>query len=153
MPTLYYKIVAVNQLGESVETTGSYDPEAPEAGSITEGGGATLTFGAIADGQTLKRSGTAVVGYTPGLTVRSVSTNDSAVAGDDVLFVTGAVTITLMAGAGRLRPLVVKNVGSGVVTVAAAGAETVDGVASIQLLPTDRCTLLPRTSSAWETIS
>lgn len=153
MATLYYQIVALNELGESVATTGSYDPVAPVAGSVTESGGATLSVGAIADGQTLKRSGTSIVGYTPGLTARSVSTNDSAVAGDDVLFITNTVTITLMTGAGRVRPLIIKNVGTGTVTVAAAGAETVDGGASIQLLPTDRCTLLPRTSSAWETIS
>jgi hypothetical protein len=44
---LYYKIVAINELGESVETTGSYEPGLPSAGahaaSHQAGGGDPLT--------------------------------------------------------------------------------------------------------------
>ena len=33
MPLLYYKITAINELGESTEVTGSYEPAAPVAGA------------------------------------------------------------------------------------------------------------------------
>ena len=70
---------------------------------------------------------------------RSISANDSAVAGDNArtLEVTGTTTVTLMlaatAGAGYWLNIV--NAGSNTVTVAPTATDTVDGVASSFTLP------------------
>lgn len=70
---------------------------------------------------------------------RSISANDSAVAGDNArtLEVTGTTTITLMlaatAGAGYWLNIV--NAGSNTVTVAPTATDTIDGVASSFTLP------------------
>lgn len=96
-----------------------------------------------------------VLGYvSTGPTVRTVTASDAAEEADDVIFLDGAaVTLTLPAAADRTRPLTVKNVhATDPATVDGDGSETIDGVTSITLLPGERVTLLPRTSSAWESI-
>jgi hypothetical protein len=85
------------------------------------------------------------------LSVSEIDANYTAADDDDVLFVTEAVTITLTDADERTRPLVVKNVSAGVVTLDGDGL-TIDGAATLDLLPTDRRTLIPRAAGALETI-
>lgn len=158
MATLYYKITALNELGESVETTGSYDPEAPEAGSV-DAGGTSLTFGSIADGQTLKRAGSEVVGYTPAAiarTVLHVSANASLLAGVQIVLVdttAGAVTLTLPSAASASEITVKNRAGANRVTLDGAGAQTIDGSATAELASGDRATLVADTvNSNWQTV-
>lgn len=159
MATLYYRITAVNELGESVETTGSYDPEAPEAGSVTEGGGATLTFGSIPDGSTLKRSGTSVVGYTPGYVARAVahvSASATLLSSAQIVLVdttAGDVTLTLPSAAAAAEITVKNRAGAHKVVLDGNGSQTIDGSATVELAPGDRATLAADTvNSNWQTV-
>ena len=88
-----------------------------------------------------------------GPAARTLTASGAAVAGDDIIFLDGAaVTLTLLAAAGRTRPLVVKNINASPATVDGDGSETIDGATTITLLAGERVTLWPRTSSAWESI-
>lgn len=159
MATLYYKIVAVNDLGESVETTGSYDPEAPTSGSVTESGGATLTFGAVPDGQTLRRSGTTIIGYTPTALPRSVlhvSGSTTLLSSAQIVLVDtsgGAVTLTLPSAASAAE-ITVKNVaGANSVTLDGAGAQEIDGSATLVLAAGAKATIAADTiNSNWQSV-
>jgi hypothetical protein len=159
VPTFYYRIVAVNELGESVERTGSYDPEAPTSGSFTESGGATLTYGSIPDGSTLRRSGTAVVGYTPGAvarTVTHVSAGATLLSSAQVVLVdttAGDVTLTLPSAASAAEITVKNYAGAHKVILDGNGAQTVDGSATVELAAGDKATCLADTvNSNWQTV-
>lgn len=159
MATLYYRITAINELGESVETTGSYDPVAPEAGSVTESGGATLTFGSIPDGSTVKRSGTAFVGYTPVAVARAVthvSASASLLAGVHVVLVdttAGDVTLTLPSAASAAEITVKNYAGAHKVILDGSGSQTIDGSATVELAAGDKATLAADTvNSNWQTV-
>lgn len=159
MATLYYKIVAVNELGESVETTGSYDPEAPTSGSVTESGGATLTFGSILDGQALKRSGTAIVGYTPSAPPRAVShvsANATLLSSAQIVLVdttAGDVTLTLPSAASAAEITVKNYAGAHKVVLDGSGAQTIDGSVTVELAAGDKATLSADTvNSNWQTV-
>lgn len=91
---------------------------------------------------------------TSGPAARTLTASGAAVESDDVLFLNGAaVTLALLAAANRTRPLVVKNIhATAAATIDGDGSETIDGATTLTLLPGDRVTILPRTSSAWETL-
>jgi archaellum component FlaG (FlaF/FlaG flagellin family) len=61
--------------------------------------------------------------------VTVVSADHTVAADDSIILVNGTATITLTAGEDS-RVLIIKNIGSGTVTVAPDGAETIDGEAS-----------------------
>lgn len=158
-PTLYYKVVAVNELGESVETTGSYDPALPASGSAVESGGATLTYGGIADGQTLRRSGTAIVGYTPAALARSVthvSASGSLLSSAQVVLVDttgGDVTLNLPSAASAAEITVKNYAGAHKVVLDGSGAQTIDGSATVELAAGDKATVSADTvNSNWQTV-
>lgn len=159
MATLYYKIVALNELGESVETTGSYDPEAPTSGSVTESGGATLSFGSVPDGSTLKRSGSAVVGYTPTALPRSVlhvSGNTTLLSSAQIVLVDtggGNVTLTLPSAAVAAEITAKNYAGANSVTLDGAGAQTIDGSATLVLAAGAKATIAADIlNSNWQTV-
>lgn len=63
---------------------------------------------------------------------------------DDGLFLGGtAHTLTLQSAATRLRPLVLRNVASGIWAITRAGSDTVEGATSINLAPGEAITLMP----------
>lgn len=159
MPTLYYKITAVNALGESVETTGSYDPELPTGGSIEEGGGTTLTFGSIADGETLRRSGTTIVGYVPTVvprTVTHVSANTSLPSTAQIVLVdttAGDVTLSLPSAAVAAEVTIKNYAGAHKVILDGSGSQTIDGALSVELAVGDRVTISADTfNSNWQSV-
>lgn len=66
--------------------------------------------------------------------VRAVSTSSTVADADDVIVATGTITITLpLASQSVGRTLVIKNAGVGTVTVAAAGADLIDGAATFPM--------------------
>jgi hypothetical protein len=161
MATLYYKITAVNDLGESTETTGSYDPTLPTGGSVEVGGGTTLTFGTIADGQMVKRVGTQLVGAStvpPGpRSVTTVSANTTLLSSAQIVLVdtsSGDVTITLPSAAAAAE-ITIKNIGTAThqVIIDGSGAQTIDGSLTVELANGDRVTIVAITStSKWESV-
>lgn len=82
----------------------------------------------------------------------------TATSADDAIFfdLSGGIakTLTLEPAANRARPRLVKNLGISTadLTIDADGAETIDGATTIILAPGDKVQLMPRSSSAWETI-
>lgn len=159
MATLYYKIVAINELGESVETTGSYDPAAPTSSGIAESGGDTLTFGSIPDGSTLKRSGVSVVGYTPTALPRSVlhvSGNTTLLPSAQLVLVDttgGSVTLTLPSAAAAAEIVAKNYAGTNSVILDGAGVQTIDGAATFNLAAGAKVTVAADTvNSNWQTV-
>lgn len=159
MATLYYKITAVNELGESVETTGSYDPALPTGGSIEEGGGTTLTFGSIADGEFLKRSGTTIVGAAATTAVRSVahvSASASLLSSAQIVLVdttSGDVTLTLPSAAAAAEITAKNTGGSHKVILDGNGSQTIDGSLTVELLNGDKATIAADTANTnWQSV-
>jgi hypothetical protein len=76
------------------------------------------------------------------LTVVTKTSNYAAVSTDDVILVTATATITLLTAFGRTRVIVVKNDGSGTVTVGTTGGQTIDGVSTQTLFPGDSLTFV-----------
>lgn len=159
MATLYYRITPLNELGEGAPITGSYDPEAPVAGSFSESGGETLSFGSIPDGTTLKRSGTTIVGYTPTAPPRSithVSADASLLSSAQIVLVdtsSGDVTLTLPSAAAPAEITVKNHAGAHKVVLDGASAQTIDGSATAELAAGDRATLAADTiNSDWQTV-
>lgn len=114
-----------------------------QAASIAETGGADLTFGAISDGEFLKRSGTTIIGGTAGggLTFTAQTSNYTAAAGDYVACGTdtAAFTVTLPSGGSAGDVVEVKdkdgNAATNNVTVNPNGG-TIDGVSTNQVYNT-----------------
>lgn len=159
MGTLYYKITALNELGESVETTGSYDPALPTGGSIEEGGGQTLTFGSIPDGMFLKRSGTQIVGAAATGSARAVthvSANTTLLSSAQIVLVdttAGDVTLTLPSAAGAAEITIKNRAGSNKVILDGSGSQTIDGGATAELAAGDKATVSADTvNSNWQSV-
>jgi hypothetical protein len=72
----------------------------------------------------------------------------TATADDDVILCNGTFTVTLGSVAGFQHPLVIKNIGSGVITVDPEGSETIDGASTLTIsVANDIVTLVPDTTS------
>ena len=69
---------------------------------------------------------------------------------DDLILANGTFTITLYAAANSVQPLIVKNVGTGTVTMDGNGAETIDGSSTYALTGTDQTVMLISDGSNWE---
>lgn len=107
---------------------------------LTTSGPTTLTVGAIADGQTVVRSGATLVGssgLTPALSVVTKTTAYTVTDADDVILVDasgGAVTITLHAVAtAKKKKYDIKKIDSSANAVTIEGnlAETIDGALNV----------------------
>lgn len=88
---------------------------------------------------------------------RTVSGTGTQVSGDDVVFLdatSASFTFTLLSAAARTRPLWLKVISTNANTVTIDGnaSETIDGTTTVSLAAGDRICIIPRTSSAWETI-
>lgn len=85
------------------------------------------------------------------LVVRSVTAAADVIASDDVVLADGTFSVTLpLAANNNGRPITIKNVGVGVVTVAASGSDTIDGASSYVLaVPYQSVTIVGATSGAW----
>jgi len=79
------------------------------------------------------------------LAITSVSTNYVVLAADDIVLQGSTVstsTVTLLTAVGRLRPVIVKNTSTGIVTLLATGGQTIDGSTSQSLSGKDSLTLV-----------
>lgn len=84
------------------------------------------------------------------LTIRNVALTGNITAADEYIRASGTITLTLPAATGSGVQYTVKNVGVGVITLAAAGGQTIDGVAS-QLIPSlNRMTVADGAAGAWD---
>ena len=94
--------------------------------SLTSSGNATI-LGTCAFGQAVSLKGLSLL-------VRAVTTTTSVNATDNVLTVSGTVTITLPTALGSGRQYTLKNMGTGTVTVVVAGGtQTIDGATSFAM--------------------
>lgn len=104
--------------------------------NVKAGANVTLTY---ANNDTTKKVDITVAATGGGGTIRSINsvstnTNAGATAGTDYVYLcTGTMTITLPTAAANTNLYTVKNVGTGVVTVATTGGQTIDGSVSISL--------------------
>lgn len=72
------------------------------------------------------------------------TTNYTNLDGDDGLFLGGATpTLTLQSAATRTRPLLLRSVASGNWTLTAGGGDTIEGAASVPLVPGEATVLMP----------
>ena len=126
-------------------------------GEITE---AYIETGAAVDYSTLKTVASAAVDQDQAqtlfdqsqvFTITNATTTYTVLATDEYIYITsGTFTVTLPAAVvGTTEPLIVDNNGSGVITVAGNGSETVNGAASITLNPGDRRSFIPVATGAW----
>lgn len=100
---------------------------------------------------------TTPTGVSSGTTVAALVTRDTAVdttavAADDVIRGTATCTVTLMAASTRSRVLHVKNYGSGIVTVAPAGSDTIDGAGSFQITQQFSSAMLIPNATGWTVV-
>lgn len=84
--------------------------------------------------------------------IRTVTSTYQIVAGDQYIRGDGTFTITLPPATGSRKPYLVKNVGSGVITVDGSGSETIDGQASVVLPPNDRCAVMDSVAGKWDAL-
>lgn len=71
----------------------------------------------------------------PALAVITVTVNHTNVLLDDVILCDGTLTVTLLPSSQATKVLQIKNIGVGTVTIAPAGAETIDGQATVVIPP------------------
>ena len=82
-------------------------------------------------------------------TIQSKSANYTALNTDDAIICTGSsnFTITLYAASTGTKPLIIKNAGTGIITIARAGSDLIDNETSQTLVTLAAVTLLPDASS------
>lgn len=90
-----------------------------------------------------------VVTSTPIITQRSIVADDSAALTDHLILASGTLTLTLPAAADCFgQHLYVKNIGTGLVTVDASGAELIDDSLIVQLTAWE-CLEIVCTGTGW----
>ncbi len=131
--------------------------------SIKESAGpTTLSIGAVADGQYLRRSGSSIVGASAsavGRAVTTVSSNTtlSADSSPRIILVdtdSGAVTVTLPSAA-TAQEITFKNIGTSgnLATLDGNGAQTIDGLTTVDLADGDSVTLASVTATTeWQSV-
>jgi hypothetical protein len=155
------KVVAITKPDGSftanIAVPGQYKIRTPDNESCS----VYLEPGAQTDLQTLFISSTVVVDQNEIQTVidaanlatiRTVTSTYQMVAGDQYVRGDGTFTITLPPATGSRKPYLVKNVGSGVITVDGSGSETIDGQASVVLPPNDRCAVMDSVAGKWDAL-
>ncbi len=89
---------------------------------------------------------------------RTLTATGAQVADDDVVYLdtdSGAITFNLLTVVGRTRPLTIKNIGSSGnnATIDPNSTQTIDTINSTYVLTDgDRITIMPESSTNWETI-
>ena len=85
------------------------------------------------------------------LVVREVTAAASVNAADDVVLADGTFDVTLPLAANSIgRPISIKNVGTGVVTIVGTGTDTIDGVVSYVLaVPNQSATVVGVSAGVW----
>lgn len=73
---------------------------------------------------------------------REVSTTTTTTTADDLLFANGTFTVTLHAASTFTKPVTVKNISTGIITVEANSSETIDGNLNITLNQYDSATFM-----------
>lgn len=71
---------------------------------------------------------------------------------DEVVRCDGTFTVTLPAATGSGAVYIVKNIGTGTITLAAQSGETIDGDASVAIVPTDWYTVIDAAPAVWNVI-
>jgi hypothetical protein len=66
------------------------------------------------------------------LAIASVSAN-TVIAGQDVVFASGTIQLTLPSALTATKPVYIKNVGTGTVTVVGPSAQTIDGASQLDI--------------------
>lgn len=85
------------------------------------------------------------------LVMRSMSSSGVVIDSDDVVIADGTITVTLpLAGNSVGRPITIKNVGVGVVTVAASGSDLIDASTTYALtVPYESVTVIGGRAGLW----
>ena len=86
------------------------------------------------------------------LTITSTTAAYDVLDTDNVIRATGTFAVTLPAATGSGSVYIVKNVGVGVITLAAQAGETIDGAASVAIVALDWYTVLDAASTVWNVI-
>ena len=73
-------------------------------------------------------------------------------ASDEYIRCNGTFTVTLPAATGSGSPYIVKNVGSGTITVAATGSDLIDGAASVTLSSMVRYGFIDAAAATWDSV-
>lgn len=117
--------------------------------------GTLLTFGSIADGQALVRSGTSIIGFDVAPVTVSTSTATLGATDTIVVVTTSATTLTLAAAtdvtAGKIVTIHCSGNTACLITLARAGSDTIDAATSRagMVRPGGSITLHRISSSAW----
>jgi hypothetical protein len=83
-------------------------------------------------------------------TIRTVTGATSVVAGDQVIRCNGTFAVTLPAATGSRRAYLVRNIGTGVVTVTRAGSDLINGGSTVVLTQYQAVSLLDVAAGVWD---
>lgn len=86
------------------------------------------------------------------LTMTTKTTTYIIQAGDEVILCNGTFTVTLPAATGSGVVYLVKNIGTGTITLAAAGGETIDGEASQTIYNNEFIPVIDAAAAVWYVI-
>jgi len=82
--------------------------------------------------------------------IRTVTSTAVITSGDEVVRCNGTFNVTLPAATGSGDMYLVKNIGSGTITILPAGSNTIDGSASYTLPELERALLLDGAAGNWD---
>lgn len=105
---------------------------------VTNGSGVPSITTSSTNGQVLQRvAGAIVFASAPvgSYTVQSKSTTYTALNTDDFILCTGTFTVTMYAASTWTKPISIKNIGTGLITIARAGSDLIEGETSQFLQP------------------
>jgi hypothetical protein len=71
---------------------------------------------------------------------------------DEVILCDGTFAVTLPAATGSGKPYLVKNIGTGMITLTAAGSDLIDGAATQTIIASDRMAVIDAVSGKWYSI-
>lgn len=140
---------------KNIATNGNVVTLDPNSSETIDG----ITTLILAQGKSaqLINTGTAWLNLLPGSAKRQVNTQTTtytATDADDLIICTGTFTLTLPSAAVKGKQLIIKNAGTGVITISRASSDTIDGatsfVASIQY---QAVTLISSGSTAWHVVA
>lgn len=69
---------------------------------------------------------------------------------DEYIRASGTFTVTLLAATATGRVITIKNIGTGTITVAPAGTDTIDGATTWTLIPLASVTLIDASAGRWD---
>lgn len=135
----YPSTTTVNQLLYSSASNTVAGLASGNAGAlVTNGSGVPSITTSSTNGQVLQRVAGAIVFASAPVgtyTVQSKSTTYTALNTDDFILCTGTFTVTMFAASTWTKPISIKNIGTGLITIARAGSDLIEGETSQFLEP------------------